>query len=429
VITLGSLFSGIGGLELGLERADFQVKWQVEYEDYCNKILAKHWPGVKRYGDIYNVRGSELEKVDCICGGFPCQPFSTAGKRKGTADSRWLWPEFYRIICEVRPRWVIIENVPGLLSIDSGRVFAGILRDIAAAGYDAEWRIVSAKDVGARHLRKRLFIVAYTRSNGRGRRDNGNARGDDGTLQTSGPCSTEERGFLADTDSEQINIELRIPGEHGGLEGQPVETGQEVIRQAFGATGDDDTSRPHTIFDNRILEALKIRNTGPGGIWHSDPADLPDTGSIEFHWLSNEEWRKIPKVGRSRAVSNSPGNLQGHGNDGNVATLGDRTESGASGSAIQTGERGATQSDLGRMANGISPILDSSVRRANRINLAVEEKQLINNYFATQFNYTPRIGLKIKERVNRLKCLGNAVVPEVSEFIGLCIMNSVNEGA
>jgi site-specific DNA-cytosine methylase len=405
VITLGSLFSGIGGLELGLERAGFQVKWQVEYEDYCNKILAKHWPGVKRYGDIYNVRGSELEKVDCICGGFPCQPFSTAGKRKGTADSRWLWPEFYRIICEVRPRWVIIENVPGLLSIDSGRVFAGILRDIAATGYDAEWRIVSAKDVGARHLRKRLFIVAYTGSNGRGRRDNGNARGDDGTLQTSGPCSTEERGFLADTDT--------------GI----VQQQKDEIRTGWDSLDDG------SIFDNRILEALKIRNTGPGGIWHSDPADLPDTGSIEFHRLSNEEWRKIPKVGRSCAVSNSPGNLQGHGNDGNAAPLGDRTESGASGSAIQAGECGAIKSGLDRVANGISPILDSSLRRANRINLTIEEKQLINNYFATQFNYTPRIGLKIKERVNRLKCLGNAVVPEVSEFIGLCIANSEIKGA
>ena len=164
--TFGSLFAGIGGLDLGLERSGMKCKWQVENNDYCIKVLEKHWPDVKRYGDIYEINKNELEKVDLICGGFPCQPFSHAGKRKGTADDRWLWPQFYDTICEVKPRWVMVENVSGLITIDSGRVFSGILRDLAKAGYDAEWFMLRASDMGAPHRRERLFIVAYTQHRG-----------------------------------------------------------------------------------------------------------------------------------------------------------------------------------------------------------------------------------------------------------------------
>lgn len=163
LLTVGSLFSGIGGFELGLERTGgFKTAWQCEKDEFCLKVLAKHWPDVKRFTDIKEMGIEEnIPYVDVICGGFPCQPVSCAGKRKGAQDERWLWPEFYRIICEVKPRWVLVENVPGLLSADSGRLFAGILRDLASSGYDAEWNIVSAASVGAPHLRKRVFLVAH----------------------------------------------------------------------------------------------------------------------------------------------------------------------------------------------------------------------------------------------------------------------------
>ena len=157
---VGSLFSGIGGLELGLERAGMEVVWQVEKDDYCRRVLAKHWPDVTRYEDVHDVGGPNLEPVDLICGGFPCQPVSQAGKRLAQADERWLWPEFARIIRELRPRYALMENVPGLLV----RGFGGVLGDLAAAGYDAEWCVLGADDVGAPHRRKRVFIVAHTAS-------------------------------------------------------------------------------------------------------------------------------------------------------------------------------------------------------------------------------------------------------------------------
>lgn len=161
-LTVGSLFSGIGGLELGLERAGMQTKWQVELDDYATKILERHWPTVTRYRDVRDVGGHNyyrrLQPVDVICGGFPCQDISLSGSGAGIDGARsGLWSEFARIICELRPRYAVVENVPALLGRGMGRV----LGDLAALGYDAEWSVLSACALGAPHTRERLFIVAY----------------------------------------------------------------------------------------------------------------------------------------------------------------------------------------------------------------------------------------------------------------------------
>jgi len=156
----GSLFAGIGGIDLGLERAGMTCAWQVEIDPYCQKVLAKHWPEVKRYEDIREVGATNLDPVDLICGGFPCQPHSLAGKRQASDDERDLWGEMFRVICEVKPRWVLAENVPGLLSSEAGRFFGRVLRDLASVGYDVEWESIPASSVGAPHRRDRVFVVA-----------------------------------------------------------------------------------------------------------------------------------------------------------------------------------------------------------------------------------------------------------------------------
>lgn len=161
-LTFGSLFAGIGGIDLGLERAGMRCLWQVEKDDYASKVLAKHWPHVARFRDVRDCGVGNLDTVDLIAGGFPCQPHSLAGKRQGSADDRDLWGEFARIIRELKPWWVLAENVPGLLSSENGRFFGGVLRDLAALGYDAEWYCIPAAAVGAPHRRDRVFIVAYT---------------------------------------------------------------------------------------------------------------------------------------------------------------------------------------------------------------------------------------------------------------------------
>ncbi|MBP9898576.1 MAG: DNA (cytosine-5-)-methyltransferase [Gemmatimonadales bacterium] len=157
-LTFGSLFAGIGGMDLGLERAGLVCRWQVEIDDYCRRVLTKHWPDVPKYGDIREVSGEGLERVDLICGGFPCQDISIAGKQAGIDGERsGLWSEYVRLIRVVRPRYVLVENVPNLLALGMGRV----LGDLAESGYDAEWDCIPASAVGAHHLRDRTFIVAY----------------------------------------------------------------------------------------------------------------------------------------------------------------------------------------------------------------------------------------------------------------------------
>jgi len=167
-----SLFSGIGGLDLAAEWAGFETVGQCEWADYPTKVLEKHWPDVPRWRDVHDLTAADftartgLETVDCISGGFPCQPHSVAGKRKASADERDLWPEYRRVVCEIKPRWVVAENVPGLLSSDDGRFFRNILRDFAEMGFDVGWATISAASVGAIHRRERMAIVAYANGNG-----------------------------------------------------------------------------------------------------------------------------------------------------------------------------------------------------------------------------------------------------------------------
>jgi DNA (cytosine-5)-methyltransferase 1 len=157
MLTVGSLFSGIGGLDLGLERAGMRVIWQSEIDKYACKVLEKHWPNVPNLGNIKEIDFGTVERPDVIVGGYPCQPFSTAGKRRGETDSRHLWPECLRALRVLRPRYALFENVRGHLSLG----FSRVLSDLASIGFDAEWQIIPAASIGAPHRRDRLFIVAY----------------------------------------------------------------------------------------------------------------------------------------------------------------------------------------------------------------------------------------------------------------------------
>jgi DNA (cytosine-5)-methyltransferase 1 len=158
-----SLFSGIGGLELGLERAGMTVVGQVEIDEFCRRVLAKHWPEVPRHDDVRTCvewwLGDSRPTVDLVCGGFPCQPFSISGAQLGMGDERWGWPWFADVVRRVRPCYVLVENVTALLA-DSD-AFGRMLSDLAELGFDADWSVLSACAVGAPHTRERLFLVAY----------------------------------------------------------------------------------------------------------------------------------------------------------------------------------------------------------------------------------------------------------------------------
>ena len=163
-ITHGSLFSGIGGFDLAARNCGIETLWQIEIDEYCLKVLNKNFPNAKRYGDIKGVEGRKLKRVDIISGGFPCQPFSIAGKRKGTEDDRNLWGEMHRVVSEVKPVWVIAENVYGIINIEGGMVFEKVLSDLEGEGYEVQTFLIAAAGVDAWHKRERVWVVAYSGS-------------------------------------------------------------------------------------------------------------------------------------------------------------------------------------------------------------------------------------------------------------------------
>src|SRR4029077_10034529 len=154
---VGSLFSGIGGMDLGLEWAGMTIEWQCEIDWYCRQILASWWPEVTQYENVEEM-DETVPAVDLVAGGFPCQPISSGSSSpKLYADERWLWPQMARVISTLKPRWVLVENVERL----KVHGFGEILRFLSDCGYDAEWDCLPATAFGAPHERKRIFIVGY----------------------------------------------------------------------------------------------------------------------------------------------------------------------------------------------------------------------------------------------------------------------------
>jgi len=161
-VKIGSLFAGIGGFELGLERSwgNAETIWQVEREEFCQRILSKHWPKSTIYNDVRDINKNNVEPVDVLIGGFPCQSISLAGKMEGLENENksGLWWEMWRIISDLRPRVIIMENVANIIRLGG----VDVIGSLTQIGYDCEWTVISARQFGAPHLRERWFCIAYS---------------------------------------------------------------------------------------------------------------------------------------------------------------------------------------------------------------------------------------------------------------------------
>jgi len=385
-----SLFTGIGGIDIAAEQAGFTTVGQCEIDEYCNKVLQKHWPDVPRWGDIYQLTGQEIIErcgsITLLSGGFPCQPFSAAGKRKGTDDERHLWPELLRIIREVKPRWFLGENVRGLLSIkhtdDEQRVFGTILSDLAEVGYRVGWLCYGAGDVGAPHRRERVFIVAHSEST-RDRRQQW-----DGRLEIN-------------VGNEKIGAEVR------------------------GVIDDGYTPRSEEMADSD--SGRGEQNIKSGELWPDRVEQSP----------CHSGGAKEGKTTKGQAGPNSTmGNTQRTGQPMCIMGQG-QVEHGRTGNGSGEGQTGSTQPPMGRVPNGFpSEIygglmwpagkwptprcqkvqwMGPSIMHRNKANLEEEVAKAEWGWPAApgeQYEWEPpRVATGIKDRVNRLKCLGNAVVP------------------
>ncbi len=230
-MTFGSLFAGIGGFDLGLERAGMECRWQVEIDAYASSVLAKHWPRVTRWGDVrtFPVGNPAEWQVDLICAGVPCQPVSHAGKQKGASDDRWMWGEALRVVADLSPRFFVAENPIGLLNHDGGRTFHGILRAFASVGYVCEWHVIAAADVGAPHRRERVWLVAHAdsvpctagQSRRAGERVSGSSSGSQG-WQDEGQAGAFARDCRADVaDADGGRRKRKRLAQHSDQQGSP----------------------------------------------------------------------------------------------------------------------------------------------------------------------------------------------------------------
>lgn len=251
-----SLFSGIGGLDLGLQRAGMQIVGHVEIDSYCRRVLARHWPEVPQHDDVNTANewwGSQSRpSVDLVAGGFPCQPVSSSGLRRGQLDPRWLWPGMFGIVRRLRPRFVVMENVVQLLRTG----LADVLGDLASIGYDAEWDCLPASAIGALHSRDRWFAVAYP---SRQRNADKSASGDRSALPVwavSGPGDRADVRGNASGDQQPgrgpgvLAAVLEAPRVLGSS--RPVHVGDwghepGVPRMAHGVPGRLDTARRHAL--------------------------------------------------------------------------------------------------------------------------------------------------------------------------------------
>lgn len=346
-LTVGSLFSGIGGIDLGLERAGMKVRWQVEIDPWCTRVLAKHWPDVERFADVREVGSHNLAPVDVIAGGFPCQPVSFAGKGLAQDDPRWLWPEFARVIRELRPRYALMENVPGLLA----RGFGDVLRDLAESGYDAEWDCIPAAAVGAPHRRDRVWVVAYPARE----RDGSGAwlpQGRNEPVPTGRSAAGRETA-LADSDNGG-----RLDGQAGEL---AAEARLDALREPFAGGPDVADAYGIAAGTGRPQRSEAWEETRMGG------TELPNTE------INGRRPRRARRPASSRQRERE-----------SVWALPDADGQPLGRLAVARCERGhwATEPNVGRVAHGIP------------------------------------------QRVDRLRGLGNAVVPQVVEWIGWRIVEA-----
>lgn len=414
---VGSLFSGIGGMDLGLERAGMEIAWQVEIDPWCQRVLAKHWPDVPCFGDVKELNANGLPPVDVLAGGFPCQPVSNAGKGKAQEDERWLWPEFARIIRAVRPRFVFVENVPGL----TNRGLDLVLGSLAALGFDAEWTSLSAAAFGAPHIRDRIVIVAHANGErqleqGRTVSEIGRRSGNSGETLAHPQVFTERAGFCPDQSTEewwgrlsdsgcstsQWSVEPSVGRSLDGFSAWLDRSGQlSEAHELVCAHANAEKGRPTEVLrELRHRTAANLEGWAAGGPWHISPAEvllaflckLPSRNSSGDIPLASEETSETG-VRSVRANESTPR------------------------SSLRRKPREQRPEQSSDSLHALSQLL---ARLAESAWIAYRRSDASPSLGWE--SGIARVANGIPSRLERLRGLGNAIVPQLAEFVGRRIM-------
>jgi DNA (cytosine-5)-methyltransferase 1 len=384
-LKLLDLFSGLGGFSLGLERTGcFKTVAFCEIDKYCTLILNKHWKGIKVYDDVRKITKEQfdadgIEYPDILSGGFPCQPFSVAGKQKGTGDDRHLWPEMFRIIKAFRPRIVIGENVKGIINIQDGLVFETVCTDLENEGYEVQAFNIPAAGVQAPHRRERIWIIATNVAN---------------------PISDDERREITRSYEEA----RRIQEEHRE---------NDSSSRFFGGTSAIRNS------DNGH-EVMANTNTG-----------LRDGTEEEIQ--SRGETLNPSSAGRGVEDVANPESLRPRG--GNREKCGTEEwkfqQSEQEGSSIRSETEGRSSQDRTNVANTESSIgyeLQVDTRDGKFETQEIPRDGSSLRREGSWWDVEPDVGRVahgIPGRVHRLKGLGNSIVPQIAEEIGKAIIKSL----
>ena len=373
-LKLLDLFSGIGGFSYGLEQTQgFETIAFCEKDAFCQKVLKKHWNNIKIYDDIRDIKGSTI-KADIVTSGFPCQPFSVAGKQRGTDDDRYLWDETIRVVAETKCRWFIGENVDGLVNIQEGKVLQQIQKDLEAESFQVQCVIIPASGIGAWHQRKRIWIIGYSEHNG--------------------SSSTKIKGRNSETSewsSQRQNEAKQFERTSRSTNNGSLSNSSDVRRQNTTADNKENGSKEFSKEDVKL------------GIKSSLSSNVSNSKSLRSGRWSSEECRikerKFQQTEQKRSSFRSEAERCSSQDRNNV------TNSNEQRTQVQTKRQHTslemsgsdsskswwqTQSELCGVPNGISTELD-------------------------------------KDRTNRIKSLGNSIVPEIVKELGLSILAAENE--
>ena len=381
------LFSGIGGFSLGLHSTGgFETTKFVEFEPFCQKILSKNFPNIPIEGDIRNVKGQEFE-ADIIVGGFPCQPFSVAGKQKGTNDNRYLWPEMFRLIKEVKPEFIIGENVQGIVNLQDGMVLRQVLNDLEGEGFEVQCFLIPASGIGAWHQRYRTWIIGHSKHNGllaaekrtRDQEANGGSqKRKEETIEFERTSGSRNNENVSNTD----NTRNRASKHEVEREGQEVDEGRKKQSQSESSRHSKNVSNTSSELSNGCSSTS--RDSEQKQIW--------------LDGNKGWDWQKIrSETERCSEQTSSP------------ETDGTDTESKRSqGCRISTD----LETESGKES------ASNSIEGQQTWWTSVSNVCGIPNAISTELD---------KTRKDRIKSLGNAIVPGIARILGQTILKVLHD--
>ena len=369
------LFSGIGGFSLGLHSTGiFDTVKFVEFDKFCQKVLKKNFPNIPIEGDIKDVKGQEFE-ADVVVGGFPCQPMSVAGRQKGTSDNRYLWPEMFRLIKEIKPEFVIGENVQGIVNIQEGMVLRQVQDDLEGEGFEVQCFLIPASGIGAWHQRYRVWIVGHSEHNGllASKIERRNTETATGTQEGTNTTGEPERASGSRNNEDVSNTEIIGTGE-------PRNIDQEERDQSSSSTQSNSSSEDVSNTDSRLRRGWRtIGESGEDKVWRFYPEKEEQT-RVDI---------RSETIGRDVVSGEETNALQSDDKRREERNVSDQSEKqNINSGRHDTNEQEQTwwqvESAVRGIPNGISYELD-------------------------------------KDRANRIKTLGNAIVPQIARELGLAI--------